>query len=106
MSDTTPSWLDVIVVLGLLFLMGSALYILAFVNIPDKNSSLFSALVGGVIGAGLMAYINNRWGSSRGSLAKDATIATLATTASTQPQVQPPPKPLVEAEPDPFVIKE
>lgn len=85
--------LDAVVILGLLFLMCSALYILAFVNIPDKNSSLFSALVGGVIGAGMMAYINNRWGSSKGSATKDATIATLATTASTQPQVQPPPQP-------------
>ena len=70
--------LDAFVIIALIFLMGSAIYILAFVNIPDKNSSLFSALVGGVIGAGLMAYINNRWGSSKGSAVKDATISNLS----------------------------
>ena len=69
------SRLDQLVIVALLFLLGSALFILAFVDIPDKNSSLFSAIIGGVIGSGLTAYIQNRWGSSKGSAAKDATIA-------------------------------
>lgn len=77
MNTETESILDKAVVLGLLFMLASALFILAFVPIPDKNSSLFSALVGGVIGAGTMAYVNNRWGSSKGSAVKDATITAL-----------------------------
>lgn len=70
--------LDTAVILALIFLMGSALFILAFVNIPDKNQTLFAALVGGVIGSGMTAYINYRWGSSKGSAAKDAMMATMA----------------------------
>ena len=69
--------LDALVIVGLLFMVGSALFVLAFVNIPDKNQSLFAAIVGGVIGSGLTAYVQNRWGSSKGSAAKDATITAL-----------------------------
>jgi hypothetical protein len=71
------NWLDALIISGLLFLLGSAVYILAFVTIPPKNEDLFSALVGGVIGASLMAYVNNRWGSSKGSATKDNTIQAL-----------------------------
>lgn len=80
MNDTA-SRLDALVIVALIFLLGSALYILAFVSIPDKNSSLFAAIVGGVIGSGLTAYIQNRWGSSKGSAAKDTTIAALTKAA-------------------------
>ena len=69
--------LDALVIVGLLFMVGSALFVLAFVNIPDKNQSLFAAIVGGVIGSGLTAYVQNPWGSSKGSAAKDATITAL-----------------------------
>lgn len=72
------SSLDKLVISGLLFLLGAAVFVLAFVTIPPKNEDLFSALVGGVIGASIMAFINNRYGSSKGSAAKDATIASLA----------------------------
>jgi hypothetical protein len=80
--------LDVLVIVGLLFLLGAAVFILAFVAIPDKNQDLFSALVGGVIGASIMSFINNRFGSSKGSATKDATIATLA---ANQPDPSPSP---------------
>lgn len=67
------------VVVALVFILGSVLYILAFVDIPDKNQTLFASIAGGVVGASIMAYINNRYGSSKGSAAKDATIADLTT---------------------------
>jgi hypothetical protein len=76
MSDQNGR-LDALVITVLLFLLGSAVFILAFVPIPDKNQDLFSALVGGVIGASIMAFINNRYGSSKGSAAKDDAIAAL-----------------------------
>jgi hypothetical protein len=96
------NWLDALIISGLLFLLGSAIFILAFVTLPPKNEDLFSALVGGVIGASLMAYVNNRWGSSRGSAAKDETISTLVaqtppaptvTVQATEPLPQPQPEP-------------
>lgn len=70
--------LDAAVIIGLLFILASAIYILAFVNIPEKNETLFAALLGTVVGGGVMAYINNRWGSSKGSAEKDKTIAAIA----------------------------
>ena len=86
MSDVVPaksradltSWLDFIVVLGLLVLFAGILGALVFVNIPEKNETLFAGLSGSVVGASLTAYINWRWGASSGSAAKDATIATMA----------------------------
>lgn len=79
MSDTSGDrTLDAAVILGLLFILGSAIFILAFVQIPDKNETLFAALMGTVVGAGLGAYVNNRWGSSKGSAEKDQTIAAIA----------------------------
>lgn len=76
--DRVTAILDVIVVAGLLLLIGGILVALAFVNIPEKNETLFAALGGGVIGSGLTAYINYRWGSSRSSATKDSTIAAMA----------------------------
>lgn len=79
MNDApSESRLDVAVILALLFALISALFILAFVNIPDKNQTVFAAIVGTVAGAGVMAYVNNRWGSSKSSAVKDATIAAIA----------------------------
>lgn len=75
--------LDAAVIIGLLFLIGSAIFILAFVNIPEKNGTLFAAVVGTVVGAGLMAYVNNRFGSSKSSAAKDDALATIAKSAGT-----------------------
>lgn len=71
--------LDAAVFFALLFLLGSAIYILAFVPVPDKNMTLFAALVGGVIGSGVTTFVQWRWGSSKGSAAKDETIAALTT---------------------------
>ena len=69
--------LDALVIMALLSLLGFALWALVFVNIPEKNETLFAAVVGTVLGGGLGAYIQYRWGSSKGSQAKDATIANL-----------------------------
>lgn len=55
------------------------LAVLAFADIPDKNLELFTAISSGVLGSSFMAWINYRWGSSRGSAGKDATIAAMAT---------------------------
>lgn len=74
--------LDTVVILAVLFLISSAMFILAFVNIPDKNQTLFAALVGGVIGASLSTYVSYRWGSSKGSSVKDDTISQLMTKVS------------------------
>jgi drug/metabolite transporter (DMT)-like permease len=70
--------LDFVVVVGLLLLVAGILAALAFVSIPEKNETLFAALGGGVIGSGLTAYINWRWGASSGSAAKDAALAAMA----------------------------
>lgn len=65
---------------GLLFivLLAAVLGILAFVAIPKENQQLFTALASGVIGSGVGTFIGFRWGSSKSSQAKDATIASLA----------------------------
>lgn len=75
---TPDARLPTLVIVGLLFLLGAAVFILAFVKIPQGNEDLFSALVGGVIGASIMAYMNHQFGSSVSSAAKDATIADLS----------------------------
>jgi len=72
-TPAPESRLDVAVVLGLLFLLASVLAALAFVPIPEKNSSLFSALAMGVIG-GLNLYLGYRWGASKSGATKDETI--------------------------------
>lgn len=74
--------LDAAVFFALLFCLGSAIYILAFVAIPDKNMTLFAAIVGGVIGSGVTTFINWRWGSSKTSSTKDDTINQLTTQVS------------------------
>ena len=60
--------LDFIVVIGLLVLIGYIFMALTFVNIPEKNATLFAALAGGVVGSSLTAYVQWRWGSSKGWL--------------------------------------
>ena len=92
--------------IGLFALTGVVLGLIAWR--PDlSNNTLFVTVSTLIVGSGgLLNALGYFFGSSQGSTTKDSTIATLATTASTQPQVQPPPKPLVEAELDPFVIKE
>ena len=83
MNDTDDR-LATFVIVALLFLLGASVFILAFVAIPKENADLFSALVGGVIGASVMAFINNRFGSSKGSAAKDNTIAALTSKVADQ----------------------
>lgn len=56
--------------------------VLAFVDIPKENVELFTAIASGVIGASFVMWCNYRWGSSRGSAAKDVTIATMANDAA------------------------
>lgn len=83
MNNTSPadSRLDAAVVLALIGLIAGILWVLAFVDIPQKNATLFAAIAGGVVGSGLTAYINYRWGASKGSAAKDETINALAKSA-------------------------
>lgn len=69
--------LDAFVVIGLLLLLAGILATLAHVPIPKDNQTLFAALAMAV-SSGLSLYLGYRWGSSKGSAAKDATIADLA----------------------------
>lgn len=69
--------LDALVIFGFLVLIGGVLWSLVFETIPDKNMPLFAALSSGVLGSGLGAYVGYRWGSSKGSAAKDETITQL-----------------------------
>lgn len=73
---------------ALLLLLTAILGVLAFHAIPPANAQLFTALSSGVVGAGVGTWIGFRWGSSKSSQAKDATIATLAQSPS-QPGDQP-----------------
>lgn len=70
--------LDAAVILLLMVMLGGVLAVLAFVNIPDKNETLFAAIAGGVVGASFTAYIQWRWGSSKGSAMKDQALADMA----------------------------
>lgn len=76
MNDTINR-LDVVVILGLLTLLAGVFVALTFVTIPTENRTLFAALAM-IVGNGLGVYLGYRWGSSRGSAAKDQTIADLA----------------------------
>lgn len=76
--------LDAAVVLSLIVLLGGVLLILAFVQIPKDNLTLFGSIGSGVVGAGIAAYIGYRWGSSKGSQAKDDAIATLTNKVADQ----------------------
>lgn len=62
----------------LMALLAAVLGLLAFVKIPDDNVQLFTALASGVLGSGAGTFIGFKWGSSKSSQAKDATIASLA----------------------------
>lgn len=55
-----------------------SLWLLGFVTIPPANKDLFVFIVGQVVGASMLAIVNWYFGSSKGSSAKDDTIATLA----------------------------
>lgn len=66
-------------------LLAAILFILAFVTIPDKNMTLFTSLASGVIGSGVGTFIGFRWGSSKSSQAKDATIAQMKNPDPTPP---------------------
>jgi hypothetical protein len=90
--------------IGLFALTGAVLIALT-INPALSDNTLFDTIATLIVGSGgLLNAIGFYFGSSQNSARKDETIATMATTASTQPQVQPPldPKPLT----DPFVIKE
>lgn len=49
----------------LLLAVIGVLVILAFCVVPEKNMTLFAALAGSGVGAGLMAYVNWEWGASK-----------------------------------------
>lgn len=70
--------LDAAVVLLLILLVAGVLAALAFVAIPDKNMTLFASLAGGIVGSSFTAYIQWRWGSSKGSAMKDQALADAA----------------------------
>jgi uncharacterized membrane protein YeaQ/YmgE (transglycosylase-associated protein family) len=74
----TDSSFEAAVVFSLIFLLAMILGVLAFVPIPDKNQTLFTSLASGVVGAGVGAFLNFRWGSSASSKAKDDTISKMA----------------------------
>lgn len=75
------SLLDFVVVVSLILLTAGILFALVFVPIPEKNATLFAALSGGVVGSSLTAYVQWRWGSSKGSAAKDQTISEMVSTS-------------------------
>lgn len=60
---------------AIIFWVSGAGLILAFVNIPDKNLPIFASLVSGGIVGTLGLYAGYRYGSSRGSAAKDGVIS-------------------------------
>lgn len=70
--------LDAAFIFAMLFLMGSAVFILGFHDIPKDNMPLFAALTSGTVGSSIGAYVGYRWGSSKGSQAKDDTIVQMA----------------------------
>ena len=70
--------LDFVVVLFILALITGILLALTFVDIPEKNETLFAALSGGVVGSSFTAYIQWRWGSSKGSADKDRVLSNMA----------------------------
>lgn len=78
MDDKTVEFrLDVAVVLALLGMVTLILLALVFVPIPDKNQTLFTSISTALVTGGLGSYFGYRWGSSKGSASKDATIADL-----------------------------
>jgi hypothetical protein len=83
MNDLTDR-LDAFVVVSLVLLLGGILAALVFVPIPKDNVELFSALASGVVGAGVGAYVGYRFGSSKGSAAKDQTISALSAKVPSQ----------------------
>lgn len=76
MTDSI-SRLDALVVFVLLILLGFVLYALVYQPIPKDNMTLFAALSTGTVGMGLGSYIGYRFGSSKGSTAKDDAITEL-----------------------------
>lgn len=77
-TKSVESPLDAAIILLLIMLGAGTLTILAFVTIPDKNLPIFSAFGAALITGPIGAYVGFRWGSSKGSQDKDATIATMA----------------------------
>lgn len=62
-------------VLGML---GAAMWLLAFVAIPEGNKDQFNMLLGALTGVGLGTVLGFWLGSSQASANKDATIAELS----------------------------
>ncbi len=74
--DPIDQRLDAAIIFALIFVMVAALGILAFVNIPAQNQTLFTTVVTGIVGF-IGIYVGFRWGTSKSSAAKDATIASV-----------------------------
>lgn len=72
------SKLDSAIILLLIFLAFVVVMLLAFVAIPDKNLPILSAFASAAVTGPLGIYFGFRWGSSKTSQDKDATIATMA----------------------------
>lgn len=79
MNDKVDPRLVAALVIWLLTMATGAGLILAFVHIPKENGTLFTTLVTSLVVGGLLTFIGFLWGSSKGSAAKDETIASLTT---------------------------
>lgn len=72
--------------LSLIALLSAVMAALAFVSIPSANVQLFTALAM-VIAGGVGTFLGFKWGSSKSSQAKDATIAAMTVPADPTPPV-------------------
>jgi hypothetical protein len=82
MTPKPAEFIDTFLAIAIVVLLFAIVLILAFQPIPEKNMTLFASLGSGVIGAGFGTLIGYRWSSSKGSAAKDDTIAAIAKKAS------------------------
>lgn len=77
-QKSVESPLDAGIIMILLLMLTGSLAVLAFVTVPHDNLPVFIALASNGIVAPIVAYVSFRWGSSKGSQAKDETIASMA----------------------------
>lgn len=80
MKLTSDDLFGLVLIVFLALVMGA----LAFLPIPKENLQLFTALAMLIAGA-VGTFVGYRWGSSKGSQAKDATIAAMASPTDPTP---------------------
>lgn len=76
------NWAGSVVGIGMVGLLGFAMWALVYHEIPANNANQFTLLIG-VLSANVGMVIGFYYGSSSANKTKDATIATLAGTAQT-----------------------